>query len=161
MEETLAAVHELGAAALWFWPNIDAGSDQVSNAMRSFREKYDPTNIQFFKNMTPHDFLRLAANCDCIVGNSSVAIRECSFLSVPAVNIGTRQRDREHGPNILNAGHDKAEIIRAIRSQLAAPRPKPSQLYGDGNAGAKMAKILASATLQYSKRLTYVTGAPD
>jgi len=159
MEETLAAVHDSGATALWFWPNIDAGSDQVSNAMRSFREKYDPPNIQFFKNMAPHDFLRLSANSDCIVGNSSVAIRECSFLGVPAVNIGSRQCDREHGPNIVNANHDRDEIIAAIRSQIAGPRPTSSQLYGNGDAGRKMAEILASVPLRFSKRLTYVTGA--
>ena len=42
--------------------------------------------------MDPIDFLKLLANSNGIVGNSSVGIRECSFLGVPCINIGDRQK---------------------------------------------------------------------
>ncbi len=48
------------------------------------------------------DFLRLLYNCRCLVGNSSVGIRECSFLGVPVVNIGTRQTGRDRGANVFD-----------------------------------------------------------
>ena len=88
--ETLFAARDTGLPTLWFWPNPDAGSDGTSGGIRAFRELERPTNIHFFKNMAPADFLRLLYNSKCIVGNSSAGIRECSFLGVPAVNIGTR-----------------------------------------------------------------------
>jgi UDP-hydrolysing UDP-N-acetyl-D-glucosamine 2-epimerase len=90
--ETLCAVQDLNMPTLWFWPNVDAGSDGTSKGIRWFREEMSPKNIRFFKNMEPKDFLHLLLNSKCIIGNSSVAIRECSFLGVPAVNIGERDR---------------------------------------------------------------------
>jgi len=43
--------------------------------------------------MEPNDFLHLLKGSKCLIGNSSVGIRECSYIGVPVVNIGTRQKD--------------------------------------------------------------------
>ena len=39
MMETLVAVHESGIPCFWFWPNVDAGSDLTSKAIRAYREQ--------------------------------------------------------------------------------------------------------------------------
>ena len=153
--ETLRAVRALATPAFWFWPNVDAGSDGTSNAIRAFREAERPENIHFFKNMTPVDFLRLIVNARCLVGNSSVGIRECSYLGVPVVNIGTRQAGRDRGRNVVDVGYDEGEILAAIRRQIAAPRPASDPLYGEGRAGERIAALLAEAPLSVEKRLTY------
>ena len=95
IEETLHAIHDLGMPTFWFWPNVDAGADGTSKGIRAFRENVSNLNIRFIKNMEPEDFLRLLVNSKCLIGNSSVGIRECSFLGVPVVNIGSRQEGRE------------------------------------------------------------------
>ncbi len=154
-EETLRAVRDLAMPALWFWPNVDAGSDGTSNAIRAFRENERPGQIRFFKNMEPTDFLRLLGNSRCLIGNSSVGIRECSFLGVPVVNIGSRQSGRDRGPNVVDVGYSRDEIARAIAGVLAAPRPAPDRLYGDGSAGVRIADLLATRPLTVQKRLTY------
>src|SRR5699024_3762115 len=74
VEETLRAVRDAGFPTLWFWPNVDAGSDGTSAAIRRFRELERPTNIHFFKNMAPSDFLRVILHSRGLVGNSSVGI---------------------------------------------------------------------------------------
>jgi len=153
--ETLYAVRDTGLPTLWFWPNVDAGSDGTSNGIRAFREIENPKNIHFFKNIPPEDFLRLAFHSSCIVGNSSVAIRECSYLGVPAVNIGSRQMGRERGPNVVDVGYDRQEVIQAIKNFAASPRPEGIPLYGDGHAGARIAQILANVLLKFTKRLSY------
>lgn len=153
--ETLHAVHEIGLPTLWFWPNVDAGSDGTSVGIRAFRELSAPQNIHFFKNMEPADFLRLLYNSRAIVGNSSVGIRECAFLGVPAVNIGSRQAGRERGQNVIDVGYDRAEIRAAIETQIANGRAPQDTLYGDGLAGSRIADILASVELSIEKRLTY------
>ncbi len=153
--ETLHAVHETGLPTLWFWPNVDAGADGTSKGIRQFREEHRPKNIHFFKNMEPHDFLRLLYNSKGIVGNSSVAIRECSFLGVPAVNIGSRQAGRDRGRNVIDVDYDRAQIGAAIRAHLSRPRPPSDAIYGDGRAGARIADLLAAAPLRIEKRLTY------
>jgi UDP-N-acetylglucosamine 2-epimerase len=153
--ETLEAVHEINMPTLWFWPNVDAGSDGTSNGLRSFREMYKPENINFFKNMAPLDFLRLLYSSKCLIGNSSVGIRECSYLGVPVVNIGTRQEGRERGKNVVDAGYCKNEIGTAIKRQLGNGRYGNDPLYGDGKAGNRIAGLLASAKLEIEKKLTY------
>lgn len=155
VDETLYAVKDIGLPVLWFWPNVDAGSDGTSKGIRIFREKEKPENFHFFRNMLPEDFLRLLCGATAIVGNSSVAIRECSFLGVPAVNIGTRQRGRERGRNVIDVDPACAAIAAAIREHTRRGRPAPDRLYGDGRAGERIAETLARTDLQIEKRLTY------
>lgn len=155
VDETLYAVRDLGLPVLWFWPNVDAGSDGTSKGIRVFRERENPTNFHLFRNMFPEDFLRLLVNCTAIVGNSSVAIRECSFLGVPAVNVGSRQQGRERGANVIDVEHDRAAIAAAVREHIRRGRPAADHLYGDGRAGVRIADCLATAPLTVEKRLTY------
>jgi UDP-hydrolysing UDP-N-acetyl-D-glucosamine 2-epimerase len=153
--ETLYAVRGIDVPVLWFWPNVDAGSDGTSNAIRTFRELEQPTNIRFFKNMAPTDFLRLIYNSRCLVGNSSVGIRESSFLGVPVVNIGSRQSGRERGHNVLDVGYDRRAIREVSRQQLGNGRYPRDCLYGNGNAGERIAELVAQVPLRIEKRLAY------
>ena len=155
VDETLHAAKDIGLAVLWFWPNVDAGSDGTSKGIRVFREQEAPENFHFFRNMSPEDFLRLLCGATAIVGNSSVAIRECSFLGVPAVNVGTRQLGRERGRNVIDVDHDRRAIAGAMREHLRRGRPEQDVLYGDGQAGDRIADALARCELRVEKRLTY------
>lgn len=155
IEETLYAARDIGLPVLWFWPNVDAGSDGTSKGIRMFRERERSTSFHFFRNMFPEDFLRLLCGATAIVGNSSVAIREGSFLGVPAVNIGSRQDGRERGRNVIDVGHDRRAIEAAVRDHARRGRPPSDPLYGDGRAGQRIADCLASAPLTIRKRLTY------
>lgn len=151
VEETLHAVHKLKLPTLWFWPNVDAGSDVTSQGIRRFREQHEALNIHFFKNLPPEEFLCLLTGAIAIVGNSSVGLRECAYLGVPAINIGIRQRNRERGANVVDTIHDRRAIADAILRVRARPRPRPDPLYGQGDAGARIAGILASAPLTFDK----------
>jgi UDP-hydrolysing UDP-N-acetyl-D-glucosamine 2-epimerase len=155
MQTTLEAVHASGHQALWFWPNVDAGSDGTSGAIRTFREQHPDMNAHFYKNMTPMDFLSLLINSKGIVGNSSVAIRECSYLGVPAVNIGSRQNRRDRGANVIDVEHVKAEIVSAINAMWVGGKTGTDTVYGNGNAGLNIAGVLARVPLTIEKTLTY------
>ena len=153
--ETLHAACETDLPILWFWPNVDAGSDGTSGGIRSFREREQPANMHFFKNMAPTDFLRLLYNSRCLVGNSSVGIRECAFLGVPVVNIGSRQSGRDRGRNVIDVDYDQREIQQAIQRHLSNGRYAPDPIYGDGRAGERVAQRLAEVPLRIEKRLAY------
>ena len=155
VQETLHAVAELGMPTLWFWPNPDAGSDGTSRGIRAFREAQNPGKLHFFKNMSPTDFLRVVYHSRCLVGNSSAGIRECSFLGVPVVNIGSRQAGRDRGVNVVDVDHDRVAISKAIRDQAAKGRHPSDPLYGDGNAGTRIAAALARIEPRIEKRLDY------
>lgn len=155
IQQTLDAIEELALPAFWFWPNVDAGSDRISKGIRHFRETRQVPFIYFFKNLSPEDFLRLLCGCRCLIGNSSVGIRETSYLGVPVVNIGSRQAGRDRGPNVLDVPYDRRQIVGAVRRHLDGERPAGNHLYGDGRAGRRIAEILATAPLDIDKRLAY------
>jgi UDP-hydrolysing UDP-N-acetyl-D-glucosamine 2-epimerase len=155
IRETVAAILDLQMPTLWFWPNVDAGSDWVSKGIRLMREHENPDFIHFFRNMPPEDFLRVLAHAACIVGNSSAAIREGSFLGVPAVNIGTRQAGRDRGRNVMDVEYDRQQIISAVQQQVHHGHYPSEHIYGDGRAGERIAEHLATAKLTVEKRLYY------
>lgn len=153
--ETLYAVRDTNLPTLWFWPNVDAGSDGTSGGIRSFREQEAPTSIHFFKNMGPTDFLRLIYNSRCLIGNSSVGIRESSFLGVPVVNIGTRQAGRERASNVIDVDYDRGQVSNAIQHHMSNGRYPRNLQYGNGSAGQRIAQLLTEVPLRIEKRLTY------
>ncbi len=152
---TLQAIKEINIPTFWFWPNVDAGSDGTSSGIRTFRELHQPKNIHFFKNMEPNDFLRLLKNSKCLIGNSSVGIRECAYLGVPVVNIGTRQNRRMRGENVIDVMYQKEEIIKAINNRLQQKYFKSEHIYGFGESGAKIANVLADIPLTFHKTISY------
>ena len=155
VQETLKAIKALDYPAFWFWPNVDAGSDGTSNGIRAFRELEQPKNIHFFKNMEPMDFLRLLKNSKGLVGNSSAGLRECAYLGVPVVNIGNRQHRRSRADNVTDVDYKEDEILEATKSAIEKQQFQRSELYGNGNSGEKIAKILAEVELTFSKTITY------
>lgn len=153
--ETLMAVRDLDLPAIVLWPNADAGSEHVATGIRSFREHHDDSKLHFFKNLAPEDYLRLMARTACIVGNSSSAIREGSFIGTPAVDVGSRQTGRQRGSNVIDVGYDRGEIAEAVRTQLEHGPYEHEPIYGDGHAGERIADILARCSLSIDKRMAY------
>jgi len=153
--ETLLALDELRIPTIMLWPNVDAGSEDIATGMRTFREKYHPEYIRFYKNFPIETYVRLMLLCACTVGNSSAPIREGAFLGVPTVNIGTRQAGRDRGPNVVDVPYERRAIVDAVRHQVAHGRYPADPLYGDGKAGPRIADVLATAPLSVQKRLSF------
>jgi UDP-hydrolysing UDP-N-acetyl-D-glucosamine 2-epimerase len=155
IDATLDALARIELPVFFFWPNVDAGSDRISKRIRQFREEQDLPHVYFFKNLPPEDFLRLISRACCVIGNSSVGIRECSYLGIPVVNIGTRQHGRERGPNVIDVDSSADEIVAALQRHLENEPVPRVHLYGDGKAGERIAEVLATCELTIEKRLTY------
>jgi UDP-hydrolysing UDP-N-acetyl-D-glucosamine 2-epimerase len=157
INETYNALQNYKGQIFWFWPNVDAGSDDTSKALRIIRENENPENIYFIRNLSPEDFIVFLSKAECIIGNSSVAIREASFLGVPAINIGTRQTGRERGKNVLDTNYSAKEITDSLREILEynALVRESDTLYGDGFAGQKIANIIAETEIPFTKKLQY------
>lgn len=150
---TIEAVAATGVQALAFWPNVDAGSDQVAKGLRLFRETGRAHGFHFFRNLPPEVFAKLMAHCAAMVGNSSAALREGAFLGTPAVTIGTRQQNRERADNVVSVGYDSEEIADALRRQIEHGPYERNHLFGDGTAGRKIADILAAELPPVQKQL--------
>lgn len=155
VEATLEAIYKLNKPTLWFWPNVDAGADGTSTGIRAFREQHNLPNVHFFKNMEGKDFLQLLKHSDCLIGNSSVGIRECAYLGVSVVNIGSRQNRRDRGGNSVDVDYSQKEIEEAILAIVQNDKIVSSSIYGDGKAGIKIAELLAEVPLQFHKTIMY------
>lgn len=153
---TLEAIRDLGdLPALILWPNADAGSDDIARGIRKWRERKLDAHMHFFKNLPVETYVRLMKRTACLIGNSSSGIREGAFIGTPVVNIGSRQDMRERGDNVLDAPHDRAAIAAAIRRQVAHGPYSMQPIYGEGNAGQRIADTLATCRVNIQKRITY------
>jgi len=147
MRETLAAAKDIPMTKLLLWPNADAGSDDVSKAIREFHEANRDANFSYHINFSPEVYANLLANASCLVGNSSSFIREGSFLGTPAVIVGDRQEGREHGANVTFAGYDRKDILSKIQAQIKHGRYPSEKIFGTGCAGERIAKHLEEVPL--------------
>lgn len=155
IETTLRALSRLQMNTVMFWPNPDAGTEDVSTGIRAFREFNKHKWLHLFKNLPVEDYIHLMKNTACLIGNSSSGIREGTYIGTPVVDIGTRQSNRPSGANVLHVDHDEKAILAAVKKQLKAGRRRMNDLYGDGRAGERIAKILATTDVQIQKTIVY------
>ncbi len=154
-EGLLKAVHDAQLPTFWFWPNPDAGSDGTSSVLRTYREEHPDNNFRFFKNMEGHDFLKLLLHSKCLVGNSSVGIRECAYLGVPVVNIGSRQNRRLRGHNVIDTDYNSENILNALLLQVGHAKYPEDLIYGDGTAARQIADVIARTRPDIRKVISY------
>lgn len=153
---TLQAVKRAALPAIVLWPNADAGSEDIARGIRIWREEGLADRMHFFKNLPIHTYVRLMARTACLVGNSSSGIREGAFIGTPVVNVGTRQVGRERGRNVIDVGYEADDIYEAMQQQIGQGRFDMDPIYGNGTAGAAIAKILAARDgIAVQKRITY------
>jgi UDP-hydrolysing UDP-N-acetyl-D-glucosamine 2-epimerase len=153
---TLRAVGALDLPAVVLWPNADAGSEDIARGIRKWRERGLSNKMHFFKNLPIDTYVRLMHRTACLVGNSSSGIREGAFIGTPVVNIGSRQSGRERGNNVIDATPDMKSVNAAIQTQIAHGRYERDPVYGDGQAGMRIADTLARlGNVGVQKRITY------
>lgn len=156
MQELINAMDRVGLQTILLWPNIDAGSDRISKAIRIFRTRKNPVWLRTVTNLEPDIYLQVLAHAACAVGNSSSFVRDASFFGTPVVLVGERQEGRETTEHVIRVPPISPLLVDAINSQLEHGRYQPSTLYGDGYTSERIARGLARLTPYVQKRLHYV-----
>lgn len=155
--EALSDLAAEGCQVIVTYPNNDAGGKRIIQTINEWK-KSGIANVQVHPSLgryNYHGILDLAGRGGgrgVCVGNSSSGIKETPALGCPAVNIGSRQQGRLRAENVIDAGYDKAAILQAIRKALFDEDFRShcrtcSNPYGVGDAGTKIAEILAKAEL--------------
>ncbi len=147
----LDAVYDLGLQTVWFWPNFDVGSEQISRQLRIFNDQTQGHKIRFMRYLHPEEWFGLLRNARALVGNSSAGIKECSLLGVPVVNIGSRQQKRLRASNVLDVTHDVSLIKDTIRKQVSHGKYPPSYLYKGDSTSERIAQKIATVPLYTQK----------
>ena len=156
MQQLLEALGRMKQQTVLLWPNIDAGSDRISKAVRVFRDQVNPDWLRVLTNLSPENYLRVLASTSCAVGNSSSFVRDAGYFGTPVVLVGERQEGRETDAHVTHVEPVADSIAATIARQLEHGRYAPSTLYGDGYAADRIAEALARLTPYLQKRLHYI-----
>jgi UDP-hydrolysing UDP-N-acetyl-D-glucosamine 2-epimerase len=127
------------------YPNNDPGSAGIVKVWREL-EGAGIEGIVVRKDVPRDRFLASMRDAAVLVGNSSSGIIEAASFGTPVVDVGPRQQGRERSGNVVHVEYDRPAIVRAVRSAKGS-KWRGENVYGGGQAGAKMARILASIEL--------------
>ena len=157
ISQTLQAILKIKKNTIIIGPNLDIGNKLIQEKIKKVSKNNHM--IQVYDNIPRQDFLGFLKNCKVLVGNSSSGIIEASLFKIPVVNIGIRQKNREHGPNVINVKEfSKKEIEIAIKKALSKNKLKISKIYGDKVVAKKIMNILEKINVDeelMKKGLTY------
>lgn len=143
------------------YPNPYPGGYNIIRVIQEIARENN--NIFVFKNFPHLEFISLMAVSSVFVGNSSSGIIEAPSLAVPYVSVGTRQKGRERGDNVIEASYNKSQIETGIKKALFDKKflalvKKKASPYGDGQAAAAITKILKKIKINkrlLQKKITY------
>jgi GDP/UDP-N,N'-diacetylbacillosamine 2-epimerase (hydrolysing) len=138
------ALGTLGLPVLWLDPNADAGARGILEALDA---QALPPGSRRVAHLPRPLFCAAMRHCAVMAGNSSSGIIEAASFGTPVVNVGSRQHLREHGPNVVDVPAEAAAIARALRAQREHGRWPCDNPWGDGEAGARIAQLLARLPL--------------
>ena len=114
-------------------------------------------HILCLKHVPSNEFLLLLASTMCFIGNSSAGVREAGAFGTPVINIGSRQKARVCGENVMHMPVvDTESLVQAITTH-GANRFEPCRLYGQGDAVEKMVRALGQVDYQDTQK-QYYTG---
>jgi GDP/UDP-N,N'-diacetylbacillosamine 2-epimerase (hydrolysing) len=138
------AIAACGLPVLWLEPNADAGSRGVLDALDASAL---PAGSRRLRHLPRATYAAALRHCALLAGNSSSGIIEAASFGTPVLNIGDRQRMREHGDNVLDVPAEAAAIAPGLQAQLGHGRYGCDNAWGDGHAGERIAQLLATLPL--------------
>ena len=161
IQNLLGALDRHRVQTILLWPNIDAGSNHISKAVRVFRDQKRAGWLRALTNLKPDDYLAVLSAAACAVGNSSSFVRDAGFFGTPVVQVGSRQLGREAGPHVTWVAPDEEAIAAALAAQLSHGRYPPCTIYGDGHVAERLVERLVAIEPYTQKRLAFSDGASD
>lgn len=162
---TLRKLAKTGHQIIITYPNNDAGGRRIIEEIGKLNRE---ANIQIRQSLGRYKFhgvLNVIGRIGrgAFVGNSSATIKETPAFGCPAVNIGNRQQGRLRANNVLDTAYNEEEIQAAIYQSINDENFRLQcqtckNPYGAGNAGPKIAEVLATMPIDshlLQKKMTY------
>lgn len=158
--DALVELAQSGVQVICTYPNNDAGGRKIIQLLTDL-EDTNPINMQFHQSLGRyryHGLLALAKDKKlkvACVGNSSSGIKETPAFQCPTVNVGSRQDSRLRGENVIDCGYNTKDLKKAILKcfhdeEFRNTCQVSSNPYGVGQAGKKVADILANVKIDES-----------
>jgi UDP-hydrolysing UDP-N-acetyl-D-glucosamine 2-epimerase len=139
-----AALAAVDATYVVTRPNNDAGADAIGARLEALAAQR-PSRTVLVPALGELRYFGMLKIADAMVGNSSSGLIEAPIASLPAVNVGDRQRGRLRGDNVIDSPADERAIAAALgraldpslRARLDGKSP-----YGDGRSAPRIVALL-------------------
>lgn len=144
IKSTLDAIVPLKTNCIINYPNSDTGSRNLINVINQYKGF---SNVRITRNIPRKEFVNLLRNIDLLIGNSSMALLEGSFLKIPAINVGNRNMNRMNGGNVVFVDYDSYKIHKIAEKILSdkvfcRKLKDCKSVYGDGKSAIKIISFL-------------------
>jgi len=134
IEAAFAVLAERPEQVLVTAPAAERGADLVFRCID--RLCAARTDCRFVRSLGETRYIQALHAACAMFGNSSSGVIESSAVPVPAVNIGPRQKGREHARNVISVAMEKDAMRNALETACSADFRRDtkdvSSPYGDG-----------------------------
>ena len=149
--ELFAALANFDLPIVFTYPNADTHGRIVIEAIHRFVETHK--QAWAITNLGTQVYFSLAKNAIAMVGNSSSGIIEAASFELPVVNIGSRQKGRIHGNNVIDVDNDRGIISEGIKKAISAEfRSELTGMenpYFRGNAASIITHVLQNVPIDH------------
>jgi len=147
--ELLAALDECGRSVLFTKANSDTGGRLINRRISEFVDAHRSCRV--VDSLGTEGYFTAMAMATAMVGNSSSGIVESGSFGLPVVNIGTRQHGRMRGPNIIDTGYARRDVLAGIQKAcdptFRASLQDMSNPYDSGGSAATIVDALKAINL--------------
>jgi UDP-hydrolysing UDP-N-acetyl-D-glucosamine 2-epimerase len=147
--ELLSALDTIGMSIVFTSPNADTEGRMIAARIQDFVAHHP--NCRYVTNLGTAAYLSMMRRCAAMVGNSSSGIVEAASFQLPVVDVGSRQRGRIHGANVIHCELKAGAVVHSIRSALSPDFRETlrglKNPYGDGKAADRIVQVLKSVPL--------------
>lgn len=149
VESLIKALTRLNMRVIFTGANADSHGSLINARLQ--KESLTNQNFSFVMNLGSLRYFSCLKYASALVGNSSSGIIEAGFFDLPAVNIGTRQRGRIAGSNVIHVGYDEMDIYDATKKALSTSFRNSidnlSNPYGNGHVSERVVTCLKNVDL--------------
>jgi len=150
IDELLAALEKTDGFIVITYPNADTAGRLIIERIEEFAGRH-PRRCRLAKSLGERLYLSLLRHADLMIGNSSSGLIEAPTFGLPVVNVGSRQRGRLRGANVIDVEPSREDILRGIEGAQALPfrvrARAAANPYGDGHAAPRIVEILRSVPI--------------
>ncbi len=133
-----AALGASGRSFVVILPNNDPGAREILDVVKQL----DASQFRVIPSMRFGHFSELMRHAACIVGNSSMGVREAPFLGVPSLDVGTRQTKRGVSGTITTCMADDTDVISSFLDTQWGKKYSSHSGFGEGRAAGRFVEVL-------------------
>ena len=109
------------------FPNNDPGSEIIIGKLEKFATE-NKERVKLVRSLGKQRYLSAMHNVRAVLGNTSSGLLEAPSTSAYTIDVGPRQKGREHAPSVIHVADDTREIVNAMTKIMKLERHDPRKI---------------------------------